>query len=201
MEQLVQCLYTGSTGSLVREEVEQMLGSAKSLGIRGLEVGMFNCRRMEVGDDEVFSEEKEEEVAVDLSPTNRHPPISGDHLLVASSKRMTALNKIFLAVHRPPAFSSKPFLSTGSSVDSGLSSKPSLSAGSSVDSRLLSCASSSGESLASSFKQYRENRSETMLNRIKKPKPLTNLTTPDTGHKGVGGEVPSPDRRNQSDRI
>jgi len=164
---VVKFMYRGMLERVSEEEIENLLESTKHLQITGLHNGRTVIIKTEVEtegdpameDDDVFTDidhQLENDHAVDLSPVNRHPPtpiFSGNiHL---ASRRMTTLNKISQALQR----------SSGSCNSKSSSSN---------DSRMRS--SSSAES-RSSYDSYRDNHAsqEKFLNRIKKPKPLTNL--------------------------
>ena len=164
---LVKFMYTGMLDRVSEEDIENLLETTKHLQITGLHNGRTVIIKTEVetevdaamDDDEVFTDidhQLENDQAVDLSPVNRHPPtpiFSGNiHL---ASRRMSTLNKISQALQR----------SSGSCNSKSSSSN---------DSRMRS--SSSAES-RSSYDNYRDNHvsQDRFLNRIKKPKPLTNL--------------------------
>lgn len=172
---LVQFIYNGSMTGLTRWEAGQVLEAGIHLGISGLRLGagveLLPCST-NMEDDEVFTEDREDEVAVDLSPVSRHPPLHIDNPLLSSSKRLLAMNKISQALHRT----------------SGSISSSSLSSGSPVD--FKSNSTSSRESRSSSYDHPRDSRGsgsqETILNRIKKPKPLTNLPTLESSSTSSG---------------
>jgi len=164
---VVQFMYRGMLEKISEEEIENLLEATKHLQITGLHNGRTVIIKTEVeaemdtamDDDDVFTDVDhplDNDHAVDLSPVNRHPPtpiLSGNMHL--ASRRMTTLNKISQALQR----------SSGSCNSKSSSSN---------DSRMRS--SSSAES-RSSYDSYRDNHvsQDRFLNRIKKPKPLTNL--------------------------
>lgn len=162
---VVQFMYRGMLERVSELEIEMLLEATKHLQITGLHNGRTVIIKTEVEmdnameDDDVFTDVDQQidnDHAVDLSPVNRHPPtpiLSGNMHL--ASRRMTTLNKISQALQR----------SSGSSNSKSSSSN---------DSRMRS--SSSAES-RSSYDSYRDNHpsQDRFLNRIKKPKPLTNL--------------------------
>lgn len=162
---VVQFMYRGILERVSEHEIDMLLEASKHLQITGLNNGRTAIIKTEdemdnaMEDDDVFTDidhQSDNEHAVDLSPVNRHPPtpIFSGNLLLAS-RRMTTLSKISQALQR----------------SSGSSNSKSSSSG---DSRMRS--SSSAES-RSSYDSYRDNHpsQDRFLNRIKKPKPLTNL--------------------------
>ena len=114
-------------------------------------------------DDDVFTHDQ----AVDLSPVNRHPPtpLLSSNLDLAS-RRMATLNKISQALQRNSE--------SGSSKSSSCGEQKQSRSSASSDSR-------------GSFETFRESHScqDKFLNRIKKPKPLTNLPKPDTDTSAI----------------
>merc|ERR1719470_789147 len=162
---VVQFMYRGVLERVSEHEIDTLLEASKHLQITGLNNGRTAIIKTEdeidnaMEDDDVFTDvdhQSDNEHAVDLSPVNRHPPtpIFSGNLLLAS-RRITTLSKISQALQR----------------SSGSSNSKSSSSG---DSRMRS--SSSAES-RSSYDSYRDNHpsQDRFLNRIKKPKPLTNL--------------------------
>jgi len=162
---VVQFMYRGLLERLSEEEIERLLEATKHLQITGLNNGRTAIVKTEIDmdnameDDDVFADNdhhSDNEHAVDLSPVNRHPPtplLSGNLLL--ASRRMATLSKISQALQRSSESSNSKSSSSG-------------------DSRIRS--SSSAES-RNSYDSYRDNHpsQDRFLNRIKKPKPLTNL--------------------------
>ena len=152
LRQLVELLYSGEVVGAGVREVHQLNQIFNTLGIAGISVEMVKEEKFE---DDVFDEEQND-VAMDLSPVNRHPPVSTDHLLLAAtSRRMNALNKISQTLQRPTTFPIKPLNSSGSSFDSRTFSS-----------------TSSDDQFSNNLLNRRNN---SILNRTKKPKPLTNL--------------------------
>jgi len=170
---VVQFMYRGVLERLSEPEIDQLLEAVSHLEITGMRPGdkqaSVKLEAMETEspqddniDDDVFSDQ-----AVDLSPVNRHPPtplLSGN--LDLASRRMASLSKISQALMRNSE-------SSGSSKSSGSGSG---------DSRARS---SGSEYRSASSGRYDNHGGERFLNRIKKPKPLTNLpkfSDSDTGH-------------------
>jgi len=147
LQQFVELLYCGEVVGFGVSEVEELTKLLLSIGVPGDRVAVERLKQEKLEDD-VF--DAESDVAMDLSPVNRHPPVSADQFMLATSRRMSALSKISQAIHKP----SFPI-------------KPPNSSGSSIESRTFS-STSSEEQLHNIYKRS----NSTILNRIKKPKPL-----------------------------
>ena len=155
-------MYKGVLERLSQPEIESFLSSVAHLEISGLAEDMVRTPAeldTAMEDDDVFTSDQ----AVDLSPVNRHPPtplLSGN--LDLATRRMASLNKISEALQRNSESSSSKSSSCGGDQKTSRSS-----ASSSSDSR-------------GSFESFRDKlpSQDKFLNRIKKPKPLTNLPKP-----------------------
>ena len=158
--QAVRFMYHGVLDRMSEVEIDELLEAVKHLniiGMRSMDKTAIIKIELEDGgetdimeDDDVFSDQ-----AVDLSPVNRHPPtplLSGS--LDLASRRMASLSKISQALNR------------NSNSTSG-SSKSSNNSGSGSDTRQFTRAGTSFDNHPGSQDRF--------LNRIKKPKPLTNL--------------------------
>ena len=162
----VQFMYKGVLERLSQLEIQRFLEAVKHLEISGLTEEMLRTQYVAdnaMEDDDVFTNDQ----AVDLSPVNRHPPtplLSGN--LDLATRRMASLNKISQALQR----------------NSDSSSSKSSSSGDQKQSR-----SSTSSDSRSSFETFRENypSQDKFLNRIKKPKPLTNLPKPDSDNSAI----------------
>ena len=161
----VQFMYKGVVERLSQAEIDSFLCSVAHLEISGLAEQIFRSQtelENAMEDDDVFSDQ-----AVDLSPVNRHPPtplLSGN--LDLATRRMASLSKISEALQRnSESASSKSGSSCGAAGGDQKASRSSTS--SSSDSR-------------GSFESFRDKlpSQDRFLNRIKKPKPLTNLPKP-----------------------
>ena len=155
-------MYKGVLERLSQAEIDSFLCSVAHLEISGLAEEILRTQTeldSPMEDDDVFISDQ----AVDLSPVNRHPPtplLSGN--LDLATRRMASLNKISEALQRNSESSSSKSSSCGGEQKASRSSTTSSS-----DSR-------------GSFESFRDKlpSQDKFLNRIKKPKPLTNLPKP-----------------------
>ena len=157
-------MYKGILERLSQAEIDSFLCSVAHLEISGLSEEIFRTQtelENAMEDDDVFTSDQ----AVDLSPVNRHPPtplLSGS--LDLATRRIASLSKISEALQRNSESASSKSGSSGGGADQKASRS---SASSSSDSR-------------GSFESFRDKlpSQDKFLNRIKKPKPLTNLPKP-----------------------
>ena len=155
--QVVRFMYQGVLERMSEVEIDELLEAVKHLniiGMRSMDKTAIVKTELEddvMEDDDVFSDQ-----AVDLSPVNRHPPtplLSGS--LDLASRRMASLSKISQALNRNSNSTSGSSKSSNNSSGSDARQFTRGGGGNSFDNHLGS--------------------QDRFLNRIKKPKPLTNL--------------------------